>query len=51
MKLRVLQGKRARLDIQTALVKFVSDVVQDTLSARCEHVALPRVGLLTRGPE
>lgn len=32
MKLRVLQGKRDRLDTPKALVWFVSNVVQDTLA-------------------
>jgi hypothetical protein len=32
MKLRVLQGKRAKLDTPRALVRFVSDVMQDTLA-------------------
>jgi hypothetical protein len=32
MKLRVLQGKRERLDTPRALVRFVASVVQDTLA-------------------
>lgn len=35
-KLKILQGKRARLDSQHALVRFVSDVVQDTLAGTVE---------------
>ena len=35
-KLRILQGKRARLDTQHALVRFVGDVVQDTLAGTVE---------------
>jgi hypothetical protein len=31
-KLRVLQGKRQRLDTPRALVRFVSDLLQDTLA-------------------
>jgi len=36
MKLRVLQGKRQKLDTPKALVKFVSDVMQDTLAGTIE---------------
>jgi hypothetical protein len=36
MKLRVLQGKRQKLDTPRALVKFVSDVMQDTLAGTVE---------------
>ena len=32
MKLRVLQGKRVRLDSPKSLIKFVGDVMQDTLA-------------------
>jgi hypothetical protein len=35
-KLRILQGKRERLDTPKALVKFVANVVQDTLAGSCE---------------
>ncbi len=36
MRLRVLQGKRQKLDTPRALVKFVSDVAQDTLAGTIE---------------
>jgi hypothetical protein len=36
MKLRVLQGKRQKLDTPRALVRFVSDVMQDTLAGQIE---------------
>jgi hypothetical protein len=35
-KLRILQGKRARLDTAQALVKFTAGVVQDTLAGTVE---------------
>ena len=35
-KLRVLQGKRLRLDTAAALVRFTADVVQDTLAGTVE---------------
>jgi len=36
MKLRVLQGKRQKLDAPRALIKFVSDVMQDVLAGTIE---------------
>ena len=35
-RMHILQGKRARLDTQHALVRFVDDVVQDTLAGTVE---------------
>jgi len=36
MRLKVLQGKRSKLDTPRALVKFVADVAQDTLAGTIE---------------
>ena len=35
-KLRILHGKRARLDTTSALVRFTAEVVQDTLAGTVE---------------
>ena len=46
MKLRLLQGRRARLDSPRALTRFLSDVILDLLAGRLEVETARTIGYL-----